>query len=75
MLTHFAGYESVHEGFHYAAKNGPTGAAWGLMHIPVMMHNPVKDGTNEHEEQAYNWELWDCVLGELRERPGKTLVV
>ena len=25
MLTHFAGYESVHFGVHYAAKNGPTG--------------------------------------------------
>ena len=44
MLTHFAGYESVHFGLHYAAKNEPTGAAWGLMHFPVMMHYPVKDG-------------------------------
>jgi len=25
MLTHFAGYESVHFGVHYAVKNGPTG--------------------------------------------------
>jgi len=25
MLTHFAGYESVHFGVHYAAKSGPTG--------------------------------------------------
>jgi len=33
MLTHFAGYESVHFGLHYAAKNEPT---WGLMHFPVM---------------------------------------
>jgi len=32
MLTQFAGYESVHFGLHYTAKNGPTGAAWGLMH-------------------------------------------
>jgi len=44
MLTHFAGYESVHFRPHYAAKNEPTGAAWGLMHIPVMMHYPVKYG-------------------------------
>ena len=38
MLTHFAGYEFDHFRLHYAAKNEPTGAAWGLMHIPVMMH-------------------------------------
>jgi len=44
MLTHFAGYESVHFGLHYAAKNKPTGAAWGLMHFPVMMHYPVMYG-------------------------------
>jgi len=44
MLTHFAGYESVHFELHYAAKNEPTGAAWGLMHFPVMMHYPVKYG-------------------------------
>ena len=44
MLTHFAGYESVHFGLHYAAKNEPTGAAWGLMHFPVMMHYPVMYG-------------------------------
>ena len=25
MLTHFAGYGSVHFRLHYAAKNGPTG--------------------------------------------------
>jgi len=36
MLTHFAGYESVHFRLYYAAKNEPTGAAWGLMHIAVM---------------------------------------
>jgi len=45
MLTHFAGCESVHFGLHYAAKNEPTRAAWGLMHFPVMMHYPVKYGT------------------------------
>jgi len=45
MLTHFAGYESVHFRLHYSAKDEPTGAAWGLMHIPVMMHYPVKDGS------------------------------
>jgi len=45
MLTYFAGYESVHFGLHYAAKNEPTGAAWGLMHFPVMMHYPVKYGS------------------------------
>jgi len=44
MLTHFAGYESVHFGLHYAAKNEPIGAAWGLMHFPVMMHYPVMYG-------------------------------
>jgi len=36
MFTHFAGYDSVHFGVHYAAKNEPTGAVWGLMHIEVM---------------------------------------
>jgi len=68
MLTYFAGYESVHFGLHYAAKNEPTGAAWGLMHFPVMMHYPVKYGNDPGTDYPlvrwhYNTKPWPPQTG------------
>ena len=44
VLIHFTGYDSIHFASHYLVKLGPTGIAWGLMHILVMMYYPVMDG-------------------------------
>ena len=43
MHIYFAGCDSVYFARSYAAKSGPTGVAWGLMHILVMMYYPVMD--------------------------------
>jgi len=44
MLMYFTGYDSVHFAPHCPTKKGLAEIAWGLMHIPVMMHYLVIDG-------------------------------
>ncbi|KAF8419209.1 hypothetical protein EV426DRAFT_616363, partial [Tirmania nivea] len=41
---YFARYGSVHFTVRNVAKHRPAGVAWGLMHIPAMMHYPVMYG-------------------------------
>ena len=44
VLMRCTGYDSVYFASQYATKMGPTGIAWGLVIIPVIMDYPVVDG-------------------------------
>ena len=65
VLIHFTGYDSVHSASHYPVKMGPTGIAWGLMHIPVMMHYPMMDGISKRVQRHFGNERKERHCGRL----------